>query len=101
MQIVIDIDEKVYESLKSNERIIRDITKDGGGSQGLKANLAILNGTPLPKGQWVDDGYKHGEDWIRGNKTYKCSRCGNTRYIRTDFCPDCGAKMVEPQESEE
>lgn len=49
MQIVIDIPEEVYNSIKSNEEIITYITKDGGGSVGLQGSLAIINGTPLPE----------------------------------------------------
>ena len=33
--------------------------------------------------------------WCR----YKCSLCGGLS-DRTNFCPNCGARMVEPQESE-
>ena len=33
--------------------------------------------------------------WCR----YKCSLCGELS-DHTNFCPNCGAKMVEPQESE-
>jgi len=36
----------------------------------------------------------------------KCSECGHilsfmNYYPKSNFCPNCGAKMVEPQESEE
>lgn len=34
--------------------------------------------------------------WCR----YKCSLCGGLS-DRTNFCPNCGARMVEPQESED
>lgn len=47
-------------------------------------------------GYWV---YKT----IRGEKVPCCSRCGldNGTGYEFDFCPECGAKMIEPQESEE
>ena len=31
---------------------------------------------------------------------YRCDRCGKDNLGNTDWCPNCGAKMVEPQESE-
>lgn len=50
------------------------------------------------KGKWkrriVDSGYN--ADWI-------CSECGyrvKTDFVNYNFCPHCGAKMIEPQESE-
>lgn len=50
MKVVIDIPDKVYNSIKSNEEMITYITKDGGGSMALHGSLAIINGTILPKG---------------------------------------------------
>ena len=32
--------------------------------------------------------------------SYECSKCGQTSLENGDYCPNCGAKMVEPQESE-
>lgn len=34
--------------------------------------------------------------WCR----YKCSLCGELS-DHTNYCPNCGAKMIEPQESED
>lgn len=47
---------------------------------------------------WVN---KNGErdGWI---PDYECSECGSRAWKReTNYCPQCGAKMVEPQESED
>lgn len=30
-----------------------------------------------------------------------CSECGEETRTLWDYCPNCGAKMIEPQESEE
>lgn len=43
--------------------------------------------------------------WIRvtdktGHLVWKCDKCSWQQRFNTNFCPDCGAKMVEPQESE-
>ena len=51
---------------------------------------------PQPKGHWIshyDEGEKVG--W------YECDHCHTERAFNTKFCPDCGYRMVEPQESEE
>jgi hypothetical protein len=38
---------------------------------------------------------------FKGIEKYKCSECGEkVGVFKSNFCPNCGAKMVEPQESE-
>lgn len=42
--------------------------------------------------------------WIWNNSLFNswtCSECGLDNDKETDYCPNCGAKMVEPQESED
>ena len=46
-------------------------------------------------GKWV--AYADGI-WIQ---YYECSKCGKRNSTHSDYCPNCGAKMVEPQESED
>jgi len=46
-------------------------------------------------GHWISH---YDEDAKEG--WYECDRCHTERAFNTNFCPDCGAKMVEPQESE-
>ena len=44
-------------------------------------------------GHWID----HQEDkWIYA----QCSECETVHDTRTNYCPKCGHRMVEPQESE-
>jgi hypothetical protein len=50
-------------------------------------------------GHWIEDAEQHHVE-----KTYHCSECGHGawgEYEKTEYCGGCGAKMVEPQESEE
>ena len=50
---------------------------------------------PKPKtGYWIDREVYDADRW-------KCSECGRTEQYKENFCPSCGAKMVEPQESED
>lgn len=64
-------------------------------------NMAIKALEQEPKtGQWI--AVYQGDEIIN----YKCSECefGNTFGKNTygmHYCPNCGAKMIEPQESEE
>ena len=50
--------------------------------------------------QSVQPKQKTGE-WIELNNVVQCLKCGGTTMFISKFCPNCGAKMVKPQESEE
>ena len=39
--------------------------------------------------------------WIDSSNGWMCSKCNKDNTFDTNYCPNCGAKMVEPQESEE
>ena len=39
--------------------------------------------------------------WIDSSNGWMCSECNKDNTYDTDYCPNCGAKMVEPQESED
>ena len=65
---------------------------------------ALLKGIKLLKqepktGHWIEHPHEAGENWEYSK--YECSECHVWTEDDSDFCPDCGAKMVEPQESEE
>ena len=44
---------------------------------------------------WIKSNY----DYVDGT-IYKCSNCNAELYSAWNYCPHCGAKMIEPQESE-
>lgn len=42
-------------------------------------------------GEWIQHQSKYGLD---GEMVYTCNRCGyNNGFTKTNFCPNCGAKM--------
>lgn len=52
-------------------------------------------------GHWIDDGfYAEGHS----HKAFHCSKCGHNvlgfKEDLSNYCPNCGARMIEPQESE-
>lgn len=54
--------------------------------------------TPQPKtGHWIS----HYDEDAKEGWWHECDRCHAERAFYTKFCPDCGAKMITPQESEE
>lgn len=57
--------------------------------------------TPQPKiGRWIADVDRWG-DIVTTVNGYRCSECNVFNTDKDNFCPNCGAKMVEPQESED
>lgn len=46
----------------------------------------------------IDD---DGEPIWREVKVYHCNLCNRRTVIKENYCPNCGAKMVEPQEGED
>ena len=56
----------------------------------------------VPKTEWEQEP-KIGH-WINTGNYFtgavKCSCCGKDSLEDGDYCPNCGAKMIEPQESE-
>lgn len=91
--------------------------KYGGDHSGYDAMMLyeiqdVLEGlpsvTPTPKpGRWKEFAHSayHGVDeygepiWRKVN-VYHCNKCNRRTVIKEKYCPSCGAKMVEPQESE-
>ena len=83
--------------------------RSGLGSPYIMAALFIQDNkdefpsvTPKEKtGKWIDDGqYAEGHS----EHAYRCSKC-DEHYIgyvgEHKYCPNCGCRMFEPQESEE
>lgn len=101
MKVLIDIDDKTYETIKNAEPLKWDCPIES-------AYKAIKNGTPLPKGHWIDNNESE-IDARYGRHIYKCSECDRLadKFVcgtedwwdseKPNYCPNCGAKM----ESEE
>ena len=82
--------------------------KDGGGACiGIYMSIAEDLPSVYPKSDKPIRSHWHGH-WIDCDKSddysadgYDCSVCGVNAEYATSYCPNCGAKMVEPQESED
>ena len=55
-------------------------------------------------GEWISEKVD-GEDWKGCKRQYyqpiSCSKCHSPNHYKSAYCPNCGAKMFEQQESEE
>ena len=50
-------------------------------------------------GHWIEHPHEAGPCWEYSR--YECSECHDWAEDDSDYCPYCGAKMFEPQESED
>ena len=68
-----------------------------------EVNKAIITKSPMPKENkyyakyLMEQGYRKQSEgeWGFDGMSWTCSECGEyaTKGIKTDFCPNCGAKM--------
>lgn len=55
---------------------------------------------PKPKtGHWIADVDRWG-DIVTTVNGYRCDKCNTFNSDKDNYCPNCGCRMVEPQESE-
>lgn len=91
---------------ESIEEYVCNVETDTARAQRmLNAWRAIEYDEPLPSveqktGHWIEEIDDYGE--IQG---WHCDKCyedsGFTTTCKWDYCPNCGARMVKPQESED
>ena len=100
IELVIKISQESYNNLKIG------CTQRVSDSEMIEA---LKNGMPLPKGYWIGhrEHCENLEVMPSGLGAYRwCSECDCGIDVREwhrnhyNYCPNCGARMVEPQESE-
>ena len=58
-------------------------------------DAAIRNGTPLPKGHWIEHEIEDTLRWL------ECSNCHCETYnVKHNYCPNCGADMRDKENEE-
>lgn len=84
-------------------KLMKDNWHNHNGDWAMQESMDDIRALPSvtpqePKtGHWI----YMGQSEKNGLKICKCSECGKRTYGSLDYCGNCGAKMVEPQESEE
>ena len=70
-------------------------------ARGRSTATIMQNILDLPSVRPQEPKTGHWIDTDEGFSPCECSECGKVEFKKSDYCPNCGAKMVEPQESEE
>ena len=75
------------------------MSTDNLGNENIDMAVGYSNGYKQGYEQGKKDAVKHGH-WIDTgradyylNKEYRCSCCDAVDYMRSNYCPNCGAKM--------
>lgn len=84
MKLIIDIPDEVYNDINSLAKfptyispILRDIIKNGN----------VFSEEPeRPQGEWIRTS-------LYGQTCYECYNCHLHYDLKTNYCPNCGAKM--------
>lgn len=66
----------------------------------LLADMPAADVAPVVHGRWkgVDSSYWRWADYgakVINRITYRCSNCGRGSAMKTNYCPNCGAKMED------
>lgn len=57
-----------------------------------KLTQAIAEAEPVKHGRWIHHQYGNTEGY------YECDNCGKINSYKSNYCPNCGAKMDEVEE---
>lgn len=73
-----------------------DLSKIQNGSIASKMVLnAVANGVLLPEGHWIEHKWaEEVDDHLISN--FECSCCHTWKRDESNYCPDCGARMIDP-----
>lgn len=82
-----------YIERKAFIEAVKDIPMWGSVAAMFADSIPTADVAPVVHGRWIHDGcrVKGGIDWCH------CSECGKSDNFcaRTNYCPNCGAKMME------
>ena len=108
-----DVDALIEKYYKQMDELMESTSEHlSAEALSLLCGFTLINSAPtidvvsVVHGEWIDKGWKG--DWQfetggRGNcwYEYECSECGNIkRGGKSNFCPNCGAKMDRESEGE-
>ena len=84
-----------YKSITEMAEEIRDEALDNIKYNGITLRelcdkLKSNEYAPMVRGEWVGFDYEY---WGEVGTAYACSECDDKTTVKTNYCPNCGAKM--------
>ena len=67
-------------------------------AEGVRHIPSVTPKSDKPSGKWIEHPHERGLDWEFS--AYECSNCHEWSDDDSNYCPNCGAKMVEEQTGE-
>ena len=84
-----------------SRQAVLDLVNSDWKYEGLETDVVSLPSVnPQKIGHWIADVDKWG-DVVTTVNGYRCDKCNTFNADKDNYCPNCGAKMVEPKESED
>ena len=86
------IAKKAVKAIEIFEMIADDIESD---EKAIDIAIETIKNQKI--GYWIENA----PEWQNIDPPYICSECGNFHLKKTNYCDQCGAKMIEQQKSED
>ena len=61
----------------------------------IESEINNVPSTDRPQGEWLDTGKDPSHSHPLTAIWYRCSECGDGTNTKTNYCPECGAKMKQ------
>lgn len=58
--------------------------------------MPTVDAEPVRHGKWIDETFK---PWGLVHHPFKCNLCGECAEYASPYCPNCGARMVEDDQT--
>ena len=92
------LEQQLCEDCISRQEVINCVTSNEFRYKIVEDIKTLPPVTPKEKtGHWIENA----PEYQNIDPPYICSECGNMHLRKTNYCDQCGARMFEPQGSEE
>ena len=96
-EIIKALEQQPCEDCISRQAVINCVTTNEFRYKIVEDIKTLPSVTPKEKtGKWIENA----PEYQNIDPPYICSECGNMHLRKTNYCDQCGARMLEPQESE-
>ena len=91
----------IIENVNANNNCINCFYKYDVTCEDCRVNTALEKAIEALKNQKVGYWEENAPEWQNIDPPYICSECGNFHLRKTNYCDQCGAKIIEQHKSED